>query len=266
MRSVLALMRASWMTMISYRLATVFSAIGLVASFIPIYFIAKAVAPMAASSIGSEGGDYFGFVVIGLAATAMIGAATSAIPGALAGSIGNGTFEALLVTRTSVPALLTGLVGTPLVESAGRALLLLIGAALLGVDLAWGMLLPVSLIAALTLLGYAGAGLVAGALVLAFRTSGPITTAVIAGSSLLGGVYFSTSVIPGWLQGVAALVPLTYALRATRRLLLGGADLVSVVADVGVLALLSLLAFGLGCWCFAWALRRARSAGTLSQY
>lgn len=266
MRSVLALMRASWLTMTSYRLATVFSVMGLVASFLPIYFIADAVAPFAANSIRAEGGDYFGFVVIGLAATALIGAATSAIPGALAGSIGNGTFESLLVTRSTVPALLTGLIGTPVVESALRATLLLGGASLLGVDLAWSMVVPVLFIAALTLVGYAGVGLIAGALVLTFRTAGPIGTAVVAGSSLLGGVYFSTSVIPGWLQGVAAIVPLGYALRASRRLLLGGADLRSVAADVGMLALLSLVAFAIGCACFAWGLRRARSAGTLSQY
>lgn len=266
MRSILALMRVAWLSAISYRLGTVISWAGLVVSILPVYFISKAVQAVATESIRSEGGDYFGFVIVGIAATYVLSAAVSAIPGALAGSIGSGTFESLIMTRTSLPAILVGMSAYPLSQSLLRALLLLGGAAAFGVEIAWRMLPFVAVILALMILAYGAIGLLAAALVLVFRTSGPLITAVIAGSGLLGGVYYATAVIPGWLQSLSAIVPLTYALRATRMLLLGGAPLAEVGSDVLILASIALAGLATGSALFALALRHARTAGTLSQY
>jgi len=266
MHSILALMRAAWLSAISYRLATISSFVGLLASVVPIYFISNAVQQVASESIRLEGGNYFGFIITGIAATYVIASAVSAIPGALAGSIGSGTFESLLVTRTPLPLLLVGMAGYPLLQSVLRAVLLLGGAAVIGVDFAWRTLPAIAVILLLLIAAYGAIGLFAAALVLVFRTSGPLITAVIAGSGLLGGVYYSTAVIPGWLQSLSGIVPLTYALRAARRLLLGRAALVDVGGDIATLALIACTGLALGSAAFGIALRRARIAGTLSQY
>jgi ABC-2 type transport system permease protein len=192
--------------------------------------------------------------------------AVAAIPGAIAGSIGSGTFEALMVTRSSLPALLSGLAGYPLLQSLLRASVLVAGGAVLGVEIAWSMLPAVGVILLLLVVAYASIGLIAAALVLVFRTSGPLIGAVIAGSALLGGAYYSTAVVPGWLRALTDLVPLTYALRPTRMLLLGGAALPEVVADVSLLTLIATALFVIGSGAFVLALGRARRAGTLSLY
>jgi ABC-type multidrug transport system permease subunit len=266
MNSILAILRASWLSATSYRLATLISFAGLLASVVPVYFITKAVEPMARESIRLEGGEYFGFVIVGIAATHILMAAASAIPSVLAGSIGSGTFESLTVTRTSLPVLLTGMAAYPLLQSLLRASLLLGGAVVIGVKVEWVMLPAVAVILLLMIAAYAAIGLVAASLVLVFRTSGPLITAVVAGSGLLGGVYYSTAVIPGWLQSLSAIIPLTYALRAARRLLLGHATMGAVANDVAVLAIIAVVGLALGSLVFAVALRYARSAGTLSQY
>ncbi len=85
-------------------------------------------------------------------------------------------------------------------------------------------------------------------------------------SILLGGVYYPTKVIPSWIEYIADWVPLTYGLRALRRLLLEGASFSSVLPDV-----LTLTAFGLALSsasvvAFAIALRYAKRSGTLAQY
>lgn len=266
MRSVLALMRAAWLSAMSYRLATILSFTGLLASVVPLYFVANAVQDLAQESIRLEGGDYFGFVLVGTAAIYVISSAVAAVPSALAGSIGSGTFESLLATRTRLPGLLIGLAAYPMLQSLLRAFLLVLGGAVIGVDVGWSMLPVVLGIVVLAIVAYGAIGLLAGSLVLVFRTSGPLLALVITGSGLLGGVYYSTSVIPGWLQSLSGLVPLTYALRAARRLLLGGASLADVGSDIvglGLIALVGLVAGGL---IFAAALRFARRAGTLSQY
>ncbi len=266
MRSVLALIRASLLSAASYRVAMVISVVGLLASVVPIYFISAALQPMVEPSIRAEGGNYFGFLITGIAATYLLAAACSAIPGALASSIGSGTFESLLVTRTPLLALLLGLSGYPVIWSLISAALLLGGAALVGVHFAWSAAAPVAVIGILLLLAYGGIGLFASALIILFRTSGPLITAVIAGSGLLGGVYYSTAVIPSWLQSISSVVPLTYGLRASRMLLLGQASVGEVVPDVLMLTLLAATSVAIGAAAFLFAMGRARSAGTLSQY
>lgn len=242
------------------------SFVSLLASVIPVFFVTKAIGPIAQESIRLESGDYFGFVVIGIAATYILMAACSVLPSVLSGSIGSGTFESFLVTRTPLPVLLAGLAAYPLVQAVLRASLVVAGAVVLGVRIDPTALPAVAVILVLLIGAYASIGLVAAALVLVFRTSGPLITAVVAGSSLLGGVYYSTTAIPGWLQSIAGFVPLTYALRATRRLLLAGAPLEAVATDVGTLALIAGVGLTLGSAIFAAALRHSRRAGTLSQH
>lgn len=266
MRSALALVRAAWLSALSYRLATVLSMLSVAASIIPIFFVAGAVQAIAAESIHSEGGNYFGFVIVGLAAIYLLSAAVAAIPAAIGGGIGNGTFEALLVTRTPLPLILAGLSGYPMLQSTLRAAVLLVGGVILGVEFNWSAAPTVAGLLLLMVLAYAGIGLVAAALVLAFRTSGPLITATVALSGLLGGAYYSTSVVPGWLSVLTDVVPLTYALRPIRMLLLGGASLADVVPDVLTLTLFTTVLLIAGGVAFRAALRRARSAGTLSQY
>lgn len=266
MRSIVALLRVTWLSATSYRVATVMSFVSLLASIVPVYFITRAIEPLAARSIALEGGDYFGFVVLGLAMSYVLMASTAMIPSALAGNIGSGTFEALLVTRTPLPVLLLGLSAYPLAQSLLHAFVVVGGAVAFGVRLHLTMLPAVVVIVALLVAAQAAVGLVAAALVLVFRTHGPLITAVVGGSNLLGGVFYSTSAIPGWLAGLSWLFPMTFALRATRRLLLAGAAPAEVMADVGRLAALAAGLLLVGVVSFGAAMRHARRAGTLTHY
>lgn len=266
MRNALALARVGWLSATSYRVATVLQFVGVLATIVPVYFVAQAVQDVAAASIQNEGGAYFAFIVVGIASTYVIAAAASAASGAVASNLGNGTFEALLGTRASITSILVGLSFHGIAMSLLRALALLVGAAFFGAEIRWlafGAVLPIVL---LTMAAYAGIGLVAAALVLAFRTAGPLISATIALSSLLGGAYYSTSVVPGWIRGLTEFVPLTHGLRATRAMLLGGEGFATVWPDVIRLGSNALLLMTLGILAFAVALRHARRNGTLSLY
>jgi len=155
-------------------------------------------------------------------------------------------------------------IGTSGAEVAA-GLIVLAGVAL-GVEFVWSALPLVVMVIGLATVGYVAIGLVAGALILLFRTAGPIVPGVVAATSLLGGVYYSTSVIPSWIQHLSEIIPLTYALRASRRLFLDGATLGAVGDDVAVLAVLTGALVVLGWVSFVLALRYAKRAGTLSYY
>jgi ABC-2 type transport system permease protein len=85
-------------------------------------------------------------------------------------------------------------------------------------------------------------------------------------SYLLGGVYYPVSVLPGWGQALAQVLPITHALEAMRQCLLNGASLADVRGSILGLLIFSAVAGPLSMAAFALALKRVRKEGSLSQF
>jgi ABC-2 type transport system permease protein len=266
LRKTLAIIRASWLTALSYRVDTFFSFAGLIVAVVPLYFVSGALQPMMAGTIKAEAPEYFGFLIVGIISYTFIQTAVGALPGALSGEISTGSFEALMSTPTPLVSLLAGMVGQPFSMTALRAVMLVLCAALFGAHVVWTSGAIAILIVFLIVLSYLPFGIMAGALILAFRTTGPFPTAILTLSALLGGVYYPTHVIPSWLNGVSVVVPLTYGLRSLRRTLLDGAPLWMSAGDLTVLASSTIVLAAISLVAFSWALRYAKRAGTLAQY
>lgn len=266
MRECFAIVRSTWLTESSYRLNMAISLISLVFIVIPLYFVSNALQPLMASSISGQSREYFAFTLFGALALALISSSVSALPSALGSAIGRGTLEAYLATPTSPLVLFAGMSAYNVLWALARAAVLLIAGVALGVRVEWSTSPTSALILLLLLLAYAGVGLVGGALLLSFRTTGPLLNGALTVSAFLGGVYYPTHVIPSWLQQLSKALPLTYALRALRQSALRGESFAMVSADVGVLALQVVLFLGIGAIAMAAALRYARRTGTLSHY
>lgn len=266
MREAMALIRVRWLTIVSYRMQTLMSFAGLLVSVVPVYFISRALQPMMAGSIRHEGQEYFAFVVVGLMAFAFINTATGALHGTFSSDISSGALEAMLATPVSMPALLTGMLGQAFTWTALRAAMLLGGATLLGAQMIWSKALVAAGILILLVLTYVPLGIIGAGLVVAFRTTGPFPTAVVGASMLLGGVYYPTSAIPSWLGFASQLVPLTYGLRALRRVFIDGAPLTAVAGDLAILCVFAAVLFTVSLAFFSWAVAHSRRAGTLAQY
>src|SRR5262245_1090879 len=100
MRKVGALLRARWFEATSSRMKMAVTMASMVVALAPVYYVARAVQPMVATSIAREGADYFSFLVVGLMIFPFVRTAISALPGELGSSISTGTLEALLGTPT----------------------------------------------------------------------------------------------------------------------------------------------------------------------
>jgi ABC-2 type transport system permease protein len=266
MREVLALLRINWLAAISYRLEMVISLVGMIFSIVPIYFISKAIQPVVEESIRTEGGQYLGFVLVGLITLSFLNTAINTLPGSVATGIRSGILEAQLGTPARVPALLLGFISYSFVWTTIRAAVLLVAGVVMGADFAWLRMPAAIAILLLIVLAYLPFGLLSTASVLAFRTETPLNQGVLAISALLGGVYYSTSVIPSWIQHISGIVPLTYGLRALRRALLEGLPLRAVASDLLILVGFAIVLLGVSALAFAHALRYARRSGTLSHY
>ena len=266
MREALAMVRMQWLTARSYRLQMVLSFATLLLTLVPVYFIGRALDPTMAASISREGGDYFGFLVLGVAVLPLVSAAVGTLPAAIAGGIGTGTLESLLGTPIRLPALVAGLCGYSLLWGALRAILVVVAGVVLGMHVAWGQFALSATIVALIVLAYLPVGLVAASLVLRFRTAAELPKLAVYASVFLGGVYYPTGAIPTWIRHLADLVPISFGLRALRRVLLQGATLPTVVGDIGALVLFAVVTTAIGAFALRSALRHVRKAGTTAQY
>ena len=266
MREVAALIRAAWLTASSYRFGMLLSIVGLAAVVVPLYFIAVALQPTMASAIAGESGQYFAFAVVGAVTFSLVSTSMTALPNAIDGAIGRGTLEVILGTPARLPAICVGLMGYNVLWALFRAAILILAAAALGTRIVWAGALPGVAILLLTMLCYAGLGFAVAALVLVFRTSGPISATFLTGSMFLGGVYYPSHVIPSWIRSLADVVPLTYGLRAFRHVVLRGDFSIAVAHDVVTLAAMTMATLAIGVGAFTLALRRARTTGTLSSY
>jgi ABC-2 type transport system permease protein len=266
MRKVWALIRASWLAASSYRLGIVFSIGSLVLGVIPIFFVTRALQPTMADAIRGQGQQYFAFLVVGLIALQIVSATIYALPGGLQSATSTGTLEALLATPTPVSALLLGLSGYEVLFATARGGIMLVAAGLMGARVAWSQLGASIPIIALVVLAHLPIAIATAAMVLAFRTRGPLPQLVFLLSTFLGGVYYPTTVIPGWIESISAFVPLTYGLRALRAVLLEARPIASVWREVAILATFSALMLGASAVAFRAALRYARRVGNLAQY
>ena len=111
-----------------------------------------------------------------------------------------------------------------------------------------------------------GIGVMAAILPLLYVERGAQMTFVLQSCLLVvSGVYYSVSVLPGWMQAAALVSPATYILDGVRAGLLDGASVGAVVHDLWPLALMGALLIPAGLWLFGRAERYAKRTGKLKR-
>ena len=266
MRAILAIFRANLRSAMTYRIELLMSVASLAVMLTATFYTAGALQSTMAGRIRAEAGDYFSFVLVGMIAVTMMQTSVTTLPGAIAGGVRSGTLEAMLATPARLPWLLAGMSSYAFAWSLLRCLLLLAGGLLVGAHVAWHAVPLATVVFVLLVIPYVAIGVVIASAVLAFRTAGPVPQAIIVASSLLGGVYYPTRVIPGGLQRLSDMLPLSYGLRALRQVLLTGGGVMDIWPDLRMLLLMGATGAVLAVAAFGLALQHARRTGTLAQY
>lgn len=211
--------------------------------------------------------DYVGFIVIGTLLWGWLNMTLWDVGFFIRNEQMRGTLESnwlCPVPRGSI------LVGATLMKLAVSLLFLAISFVefrlFLGVDLLQGNVALTLLIIALLMPSIYGLGVAFASLVIRFKEANSMVFLVRGVFMIFAGMTFPIAVLPGWMQTVAMMLPLTYAIAAMRAVVLNGAGLADIRGD-----LLALAAFGLalpivGYLAFAQMARRARRHGDLGQY
>src|SRR4051812_3123095 len=189
---------------VTYRWRSVGMLMGIVFSVTSFYYVSKLV------RVGQfvSPADYFAFVVIGLI-IAQVLQSTLMVPVQLRGELLAGTFERIIMSPFGVvggvasmmifPFLTTLVLGTV-------TLLFAVGVFGMPIQAETAPLaIPVALLGAVA---FSAIGLVFAAMTLIFKQATGITW-VVAGISLIGGLYFPIELLPSWIQWMSEVQPFT---------------------------------------------------------
>lgn len=252
----------------SYRVSFLFQFLNIVFSVGVFYFLSRLIDKSALiPSLASYGGDYFSFVLIGIAFTGYFGVGLSSFANNLRQAQTTGVIEAMLTTPVSIPMIiLASSQWNYLFTTLKVFVYLLLGIGFLNVHLGQVNYLAAFLILLLTIIAFSSLGIIAASFIMVLKRGDPITWAFSAFSTLLGGVYYPIDILPGWMQVIARFIPITYSLEAMRKALLTSATLTQLLPEIFVLGVFSVILLPFSLMIFNYAVRRAKIDGSLTHY
>ncbi len=252
---------------LSYRLSFVLQLFGILFSVASFYFLSRLFGSAIVPQLEQYGGDYFSFVLIGLAFTGYLGLSLNNFSSSIREGQTTGTLEIMLLSPTRLSAILiSSSLWSYIMTTFNVIIYLLVGALIFGFDVSQANFLTAIVVLILSIASFSGVGIISAAIVLVIKRGSPIGWLFGGASSLLAGVFYPISVLPDWLTPLSHLIPLTYALDAMRLAMLKGYSLDQVRLDILVLLGFALLLTPISFFVFRRALKRAKKDGSLLQY
>ena len=249
---------------LTYRLSFV---LGIAATFyglLSFYFVTRVIGDSA--TVGTPE-DYFRFIVVGVVLSNVLRASVSTAAANARRDQLEGTLEVLATQPVSPLALALGWSALPVTQAVLDGILTAVVAIPLGFsgfspDWISTLVVLLTSVVAFLAIGFLGA-----ALVLAIQQGVGVMGFATAGMALVSGAVFPVEVLPGSLQLLSDLSPLTYALRAMRGAMLEGQGLGALLDDgLGILLIQCAVLLPLSALVLAGAMRYARARGTLARF
>lgn len=252
----------------SYKLSFAMQIFGVVSSTLVYFFISKLFGDMGATYLRPYGGNYFSFVIIGVAFFSYLGVSVRGISSSIREGQKLGTLEALLVTQTDIPVIIvSSSLYSFLWATFKVAVYMFLGVIVFGMDIGKANVSGALLILLLTITSFTSVGIISASFVMILKKGDPVGWLFTSLSALLGGVYYPISVLPEWLRHVSYLLPVTYALDGMRLALLKGNPLSELFfPNIMALGAFSCVMMPLSIFLFGHAVRRAKMDGSLTHY
>ncbi len=250
----------------SYPWARLLDLLSIFFSCATFYFLSRLLGSTPLPALSPYGGDYFGFVLIGIAFSNYQSVGLNAMSRSLRTEQQIGTLEATLSAPVGLPSFILGSLLWDLFYVTMETILYFgIGVAAFGLSIkGWHPASALVFLASMP--AFLSLGILSAAFTLRYKRGDPIGWLLSTVSELLGGVYFPLIVLPPLLQGISWFIPMTHALEGLRLSLLAGADLSRVLPHILWLAAFSALLLPAAFGTLRWALRQTQRDGTLGHY
>ena len=262
-----AFVKRDFLQMASYRMNFVLSLLGILFSCLTFFFFSRLLEGQKIATLVPYGGEYFPFALLGIAFYSFLGVGLQSLADSISRAQTTGTLEALLVTPTPITTIIFSSTLFSFLFAAARVVVyLLFGALFFGVSLGRANIPVALLVLAVSIATFTAMGMISASFVMVFKRGNPAGWVFGGVSTLFGGVIFPVQVLPGWLQPVSRLLPITYSLEAMRRAVLLGATFSELLPTIAALVTFAAVLMPAGVVAFSLAVRRAKRTGSLVQY
>lgn len=252
--------------MISYKLHFILQLGSIFTHIIIFYFISKLIGENASVHLQKYGGNYFSFVLIGIAFSGYLTASLHSFATNIRREQMMGTLEAMLTSPTKLWVIIVSSSLWNFIFASISVVVYLSLGYFLGVDFSSANILGAFIILILTILTFSSIGIIASSFIMIFKRGNPIAALVSLASSVLGGVFFPITMFSESVRVFSHLIPITYSLRALRLALLQGYSISYFYSDIFILILFVIILFPLGLLSFNFAVKKAKIDGSLIHY
>jgi len=263
----LAFLKKDFIEQASYKFNFITQFVGIFFSTILFFFVSKLIGNAASPYLTPYGGNYFSFVLIGIAFSSYLSLALSSFSSAISSAQMTGTLEALIVTQTEIPTIIVCSSLYSFILTSFRVVLyLLLGAFVFGVKMSLQGVPIALLILVLTIISFSSLGIISASFIMVLKKGDPFMWVFTTLSWFLGGVYYPITVLPSWLSKFSYFLPITYAMEGMRLALLQGYSFYQLKFHLGILLLFSIIMLPLSVYSFVFAVRKAKRDGSLTHY
>jgi ABC-2 type transport system permease protein len=211
--------------------------------------------------------DYFAFAVVGLVIFGVLTATLAAAPAMLRQELVAGTFERLLVSPFGAVAGVLAMLIFPFAYAIVQGIVTLaLAAAIFGLPLEWPSAALAVPVAALGVLAFLPFGIVIAAAVVVLKQAMAAGSFLVAGISVVAGLYFPVALLPGWIEWASDVQPFTPAVQLLRYLLVGTPLQSSPWVDVAKLALFAAALVPPSVWLLHRCVQVGRRRATITEY
>ena len=231
------------------------------------FFLSRLIGDAATPYLEAYGGDYFAFVLIGLALQGYYSTGLQSFARNVREAQMTGTLEAMLLTPTRLSTIiLSSGIFDYLFTTIQIVVAIVVGAALVGLSFQGANFKAALLVLLLNIIAFSGIGVIAASFITVLKRGDPVTWFFNSMATLLAGTFYPIEIMPIWLQWISHLIPLTYGVRAMRLALLAKASAHELLPDMLMLLAFCLVLVPLSLFIFRWAVNRARVDGSLTFY
>jgi len=251
----------------SYKFAFFLQIFGIIVSALSYFFLSKLIGLSGVKYLEPYGGDYFSFVIIGIAFFGYLRVSIRSLSRSIREGQTLGTLEALLVTQTEIPTIIVSSSLYSFLWASFRVIIYIaFSVFVLGLNINNANFLGAFLILFLTIISFGSIGIISASFIMVLKRGDPITWVFTGISALLGGLYFPISVLPDWLRTFSYFLPVTYSLEGMRLAILKGYSLGELLPNILALVLFSLVMLPFSIIVFNIAVKIAKRDGSLTHY
>ena len=257
-------LRLDFIQAISYPLSFAMSQVAVLVPVIIYFFVAQ----LLVRPPSSVGGDYFTYVVIGLAGFGILGGGLRGFGSRLELALQQGQFEAMLIEPIKWRLLPFAMTQWSLILGTILGLIVLAFGGLLGAEYALAGIPSAMAIVALAMVASVAIGALSASLLLLAKRSRNVLALYTLAASILSGVFFPVEMLPEAVQKLSWVIPHTYAINALRGVLMAEPpqDAMSLTTSLIALIIFNVIVFPLAIWLFGRSLEEGRKYGMLGSY